>query len=256
MSALTGRTVVVTRPHTPHDSLVAALRRRGARALPCPLTELRQVDDLSDLDAELAGPRPPDWVVFASAAAVDVVCERTRKIGVVLAAETRIAAVGPATARALERHGITADAMPADHRGSAISASLGPLAQLRVLLPRSDIARDETIAALRSAGADVVPVTVYHTAPIRPAASRVALLCRAMDAIIFMAPSAVRSFAALLADDAVPALTATTVACIGPTTAAEVRALGASRPLTAPAGDTDALVALLEQHFAASRRPA
>ena len=256
MSALSGRTVVVTRPRTAPDSLVAALRRSGAHALCCPLTELRQADDLSDLDAELAGPKRPDWVVFTSAAAVDVVCDHTRKSGAVFPAGTRIAAVGPATAQALERHCLTADAMPADHRGAAFGASLGPLSHLRVLLPRSDIGREETVAALRGAGAEVVPVTVYHTMPVRPAASHLALLRGAMDAITFMAPSAVRSFAALLSDDAVSVLKATTVACIGPTTAAEVRGLGVSRPLTAPAGDTNALVALLERHFAASRRPA
>ena len=78
----------------------------------------------------------------------------------------RLCTVGPGTAERLRRYSVVADAVPDEYRAEAVLGTLaahGPLAGVRVLLPRSDIGREVIAEQLRSAGASVTDVTAYRT---------------------------------------------------------------------------------------------
>src|SRR5262249_10574973 len=114
------------------------------------------------------------WVVFTSVNGVDHLLAEVRRQGRDARAfgRAKLAAIGPGTAAALERHGLCADVVAKEHKGEALAAELLSAfgdARPRVLLARAEVARDALPDALRAAGCPVDVVPVYKTrAPPRP----------------------------------------------------------------------------------------
>jgi uroporphyrinogen-III synthase len=127
---------------------------------------------------------------------------------------------------------------------------------VRVLWPRSDIARRELPEALRAAGAEVIEPVAYRT--VLPAGSRTEELARALleggvDAVAFLSPSSARNFAVMLGwADLRPLSRCAAVASIGPTTSETLRELGAAPDIESAARTAEdlarTLVAYLERH--------
>lgn len=250
MSGLQGRTVVVTRAGHQAGSLADQLVSRGATVLPIPTIAIVPPTDWAPVDASLRTLDRFDWVVFTSANAVAAVWSRLEPLGIALPVALRVAAVGPATAAALEARGVDAPLLPETFQGDALADAIPGLAGSRILLPRGSLGRDATVDALTKAGAEIETVTVYRTVPIAMEPAARAALRRGVDAITFTAPSTVHNFAAALGDDTASVLGETVVACIGPVTADAVRRLACPAPLLVPPEATSSsLVATLEAHF-------
>lgn len=228
---LDGRTIVVTRGKGGEDALSARLRDLGAAVRDVPSIAFAAPADPAPLDAALRGLARFDWVVFASATAVDRTVARLRELALdpaALAARS-LAAVGPATAERLARDLREPDLVPAEATGEAMAAALAPrVAGRRVLLPRPAEGRPELVEGLLGAGAQVEAVEAYRTCPapaeaIRPLAGWLA--AGEVDAVAFASPSAVRAIVAGLGVDA-PRLARVLLAAIGPTTAQALRDAG------------------------------
>jgi uroporphyrinogen III methyltransferase/synthase len=252
MSALAGRSVVVTRAREQAGPLCGALAARGATPVLFPTITVRPADDPGPVDAAIARLDAYDWIVFTSANAARCFAERMAladRRG--LPAGLRAAAVGAATARTLADRQLPVAAMPEEFRGARIAAALGDLGGRRVLLPRADIGREETAAALRAAGATVDDVTVYHTVPAAadPAGRRA--LEAGVDAVTFTSPSTVRNFVLLLGADARRLVRDSVIACIGPVTAEALREAAFPAPVQPAVYTVDALVDALAERFAA-----
>jgi len=252
VSGLAGCAVVITRAIGQHQPLAALLEARGAVPVLFPTVSIRPASDAAALDAALDRLPECDWLVFTSANAVAQVWPRLARPGPArVPASVRIAAVGPATAEALAARGAGAAVIPDRYLGAAVPAALGDLRGRRVLLPRADIGRKETAAALRAAGADLIDVIAYHTVPAAPDRDGLARLRSGVDAVTFTAPSTVRNFLALVGSEALDLLRQTTVACLGPTTAAAVTSLGLAPPLIAAEATLAGLVDALDAHYPA-----
>jgi uroporphyrinogen-III synthase len=159
-----------------------------------------------------------------------------------------LAAIGPATAEALSRHGLRADYAPAEALTSAILADFQQrdLRGVQVLLPRADIAPPELGEGLAARGADVRSVTAYCTVPtdgLGVEARRV-LAAGEVDTACFTSSSTVRNLVEALDGD-VTLLAPLTVACIGPVTAASARELGMRVDVVAGEHTVTGLVAAL-----------
>lgn len=201
--------ILVTRPGGRADPLASALVERGYRvhAVPTVGTEAVQVGAES-----LAG---FDWIVVTSAAGVAALPS--------LPETSRWAAVGEATAAALEARGIHADLVPRATNGAAIAAAIPEPDGRRVLLARADAAAEDLPRLLRERGAEVVELAVYRTVEA-PAGSAAALSEALTDvdlaAIVFASGSAIRGFVGLGGTPALPVVT------IGPRTTAVAHELG------------------------------
>jgi uroporphyrinogen-III synthase len=251
MNGLRGKSVVITRARAQAMPFAQALAARGAVPVLFPTIDIRPLDDCGALDRALEGAGQYAWIVFTSSNAVTAVWDRLAALGLgTIPGPGRIAAVGPATAAALAGRGAEVGAMPPDYRGAAIAATLGRLAGLRVLVPRADLGREETAETLREAGAVVEEVVAYHTTPAAPDPGGLAALRGGVDAVTFTSPSTVRNFVTLVGPDARDLLARSLVACIGPVTAAAVTGLGLAPPLQAPHSTAEALLDVLEDHFA------
>ncbi len=103
---LDGVTVVVTRPAAQASRFLELARAAGAACIPYPTLQIDRIA-LDDATRAQLQSRSWDWAIFTSANAVESALEQCPTP---LAA--RHAAVGRATARALEQHGIKVDACP------------------------------------------------------------------------------------------------------------------------------------------------
>jgi len=254
VSGLEGRRVLVTRPRAQAASLLALLGERGAEGILLPTVEIRPVADLSALDASIARLPEFDWIAFTSASGVAVFFDRLAAAGGNLPSSVRIAAVGPATEKAVAERGARVDLVPRSFRGEALAEEIPDVEGRRVLFPRAAIAREELAEGLRRRGALVEDPAVYDTLPADPDPGALRELERGVDAATFTSASTVRNFVLLLGDRARRLLEGALVACIGPTTAAEARSLGVPVHVAPQEHTVEGLVAALGEAF--ESRPA
>lgn len=253
---LHGRRVLLTRTRQQASEMAALLRLLGAEPIELPV--IRIVPDyhgpaLVEAAQNLASYW---WLCFTSANAVEplfTVLEREGKDSRALAG-TRVAAVGPATARALAQRGITADVVPPRATAADLVEALRPQAYpgQRALFIRGDPASANLIVGLEGLGLEVHDVVAYHTLPDPEASTAAeALLGAGVDAITFASSATVGHFLDATGDLGRALCTRSPVVCIGPVTAAAAQALGIPVAAVArdpgPAGLVGALVALWAQ---------
>jgi uroporphyrinogen III methyltransferase / synthase len=226
---LFGKRIVVTRSREQAGELIEMLEERGAEAIPAPTIRIAPPEDMEALDRACAQAGTFDWIVFASANAVDFFMTRLLAFGDVRDLKgVRICTIGPSTASRLARYGIRVDITPAEYRAEAVIEALkadGDIRGRRFLLPRADIARDLLAEELRAAGGEIVEVVAYRT--LLGGAERDSdhdiyrmLLDRQIDAVTFTSASTVRNFCAIFGrEQAADLLKTTVVASIGPVTA-------------------------------------
>jgi uroporphyrinogen III methyltransferase/synthase len=142
----------------------------------------------------------------------------------------RFAAIGPQTAKAVQRYGVRVDTIPAEFRAEAVVDALlqAGVAGKRVLLPRAAGARDVLPAELQRHGALVEEVATYTTAlPSDTLGELRDLLLRGdADLVTFTSSSTVQNFVAILAGEVDRVLAHAAVGCIGPVTAETARSCG------------------------------
>ena len=227
---LFGKRVLVTRSRTQAGTLSALLRAQGAEAVELPTIVVKPLADTSVLDAALADLTTFDWVILTSKNGVDVVFDRLAAAGKDARAfsQTRVAAIGPATAAALAEHGITADLMPAAYTTRSVAYSFASLdiRGVRILLPRADIAPPTLPDGLREMGALVTEISAYHTVAPEDAAAtaRETLASGTIDAVTFTSSSTVRNLVSLL--DGPALINESKVVTIGPVTSKTATELG------------------------------
>ena len=249
---LSGRRIVVTRAREQAGELARDLEALGATVVCAPAIRIEALSDLEPLRRALARLADYRWVVFTSQNTVHVVLDRLAVWGHAPRdfAATRVAAIGPATAAALARHGVTANVMPSEYVAEAVVAALaaeGDLTGARILVPRAETARDALPDGLRARGARVDVIPVYRTVAELGDGAGLAreILAGRVDVVTFTSSSTVHSFVQAVGTEAAQS-GRYRAAVIGPITAATAREHGLpveieARDFTA-AGLVDALV--------------
>jgi uroporphyrinogen-III synthase len=242
--------VLVTRPRESAGGLAVLLEAAGFRVHAVPAITTESIGPDSELAAALAGPTAYDWIVVTSPTGARVVAGlmagRTGSAG----RRPRWAAVGPATARALEVAGFRVDAIPERPRGAAVAdaiAAVEPVGGLLVLLARADAAATDLPEALRAAGAVVDDRVAYRTLEAPPASLEplaVALADPDLGAIVVASGSAVRGLLGLaerIGREAVERVRRTPLVSIGPATSEAARAAGLDVAVESTGTSADAM---------------
>jgi uroporphyrinogen-III synthase len=168
VTPLAGLGVLVTRPEPQAAPLARRLEEAGAQVFRLPAIEIVPTGDRPALRAALGPLDRFQWVLFVSANAVKYgafLLEGRRNL--------RLAAVGPATAAALEQAGLPAALVPAggfDSESLLATPELNDVSRARVLIVRGDGGRELLGDELRRRGADVQYAGVYARRCARPIA--------------------------------------------------------------------------------------
>jgi uroporphyrinogen III methyltransferase/synthase len=261
---LFGRRIVVTRSREQARDLVEGLENLGAQAIESPTFRLAPPEDPEAVDRAAASVDGYDWVVFESANAVSRFFSALTRGPRDLRALGRlsICAIGASTAEWLTTNGFKPDVVVPEFRVETISDALGargPLADQRMLIVRPDHLRDVLADDLARRGASVTDLVAYRTAPESADSPVVQGLYRMLleskvDAVTFTNPTAVRVFASLIGQEqAADLLNTTTVAAIGPVTAAAATELGIRTTIVPLSYTVDGLLNALVDHFKTPR---
>lgn len=242
---LFGQTVLVTRARAQASGLAERVRELGGQVWEFPVLEVQDPVDWGPVDRAIGRLDQYDWLVVTSQNGVERFMARLYSSGrdARALAGLRLAAVGSATAAALRRHGLVADAIPPEFRASALLEELRPLLApgARVLVVRAEVAATELAWDLQALGARTEEVIAYRAVPAAGAAAALqqALAEGAIQYVTFASAATVRNLV-----DAVgaAALAGVKVAVIGPQTARAAAAAGLTVHLTAPEATIPALV--------------
>ena len=249
MSSLAGKRILITRPRRQADDLSRLLTAQGAEVILFPTIEISPLRDTTQLDNALNTLAAGDynWVIFTSVNGVTACRDRLQQLGktATVFAHAQIAAIGPATARALQTLGVQVDFVPREYVAERILDGLGSLVGKRILLPRAEIARPALADALLASGALLDEIPVYHTLQPAPDAAGLAALRQGVDAITFTSSSTVRNFVTLAGAE----IGRAKIACIGPITAATARELGLPVDILASEYTIPGLAQALKEYF-------
>jgi uroporphyrinogen-III synthase len=252
---LAGRRIAVTRAREQAGELVRELEALGAEVVAAPTIRIAPLPDLGALRAALTRVPPYDWIVFTSQNAVHVVCDRLPEweLGPNDVARAAVAAIGPATAEALVRHGVVPDLVPERFVAEAVVTALAARGDVRgktVLVPRARAARDALPEGLRALGALVDVIPIYETVRESGDGSGLAaeILAGTIDLVTFTSSSTVRGFVDLVSRP-VAVSGRFSVAVIGPVTAGTARALGIPVAIEARNYTVPGLVDAIVRHY-------
>ena len=172
MPPLLGVGVLVTRPELQAMPLCRLLEEEGAHTLRLPAVEIKALGDRRALAAQLGSLENFDVIIFTSANAV--------RFGASFLDQKRdltLAALGPATARALNQAGYRVAIQPRDSidtEGLLLHPRLEHVSGHRVLMIKGGDGRQLLQQELIKRGATVVCADVYERTPAIPSAAALA----------------------------------------------------------------------------------
>lgn len=255
---LNGRGILVTRPAHQADALCRLIEAAGGTPLRFPVLEIRPATDPARVRAGLARLNEYDLAIFVSANAVHftLAALASRPWPPTVA----IAAVGAATARALEERGLAAAHCPEREYTSEALLALPALQHMhgrRVLILRGDGGREHLRETLTARGAQVDYLEVYRRA--RPDTDPAPWLARwhngEIAAVLITSNESLRSLLAIVGTLGLELLRGTPLVVGNARTRELARELGLDGAVTVAADATDAaMVAALCAQFAAERR--
>jgi uroporphyrinogen-III synthase len=171
---LHGVGVLVTRPEQQAMPLCRLLEIQGASTLRLPAIDIKAIGNRRETAAQLGAIGDFDVIIFTSTNAV--------RFGAPLLDQKRdltLAAMGPATARALNQAGYRVAVQPAEHFDSEsllLHPRLEHVAGRRILLIKGKNGRPLLEQELAQRGAQVVAIDVYQRVPATPSLAVLAAL--------------------------------------------------------------------------------
>ncbi len=227
---LAGKKILITRAREQSAEFASSLKNLGAEGIEFPTIEIRPPLSWDALDRAIQNLNTYDWLIFTSANGVRFFFERLKKKRENLPSSLKVCAIGPATAKELNKREIQIDYIPKEFIAEAILDGFKEMQVKgkKILLARAEKARDILPNGLKEMGAEVEVVEVYRTIKPKGGAKRLKLLLKEkIDAIAFTSSSTVDHFVDLLKGvDHKKALKGVAIACIGPITADTARKRG------------------------------
>lgn len=260
---LVGWKILNTRAARQSSSLSRPLRDLGAEVTEVPTIQIKPPRTFKPLDAALKNIALYDWLVLTSVNGVEAVFARLKKLKIATARleHLQIAAIGPATKKAIETQGLRVAVTPARYIAESVLEALhGKTEGKRILLARAKVARDVLPNELRKTAAQLDVVEAYETKVPAGARNKLQKLfasgdCRP-DVITFTSSSTAVNFLELVGKTNYTALHEIWLASIGPVTSKTLRKAGFPPTIEAREYTMNGLVlAIVEQvHKAVSQQ--
>ncbi len=202
---LFGRRIVVTRSREQASELVRQLSELGADVLEIPTIRIKPPESLAPLREAVDGLGEYDWLIFTSPNGVEAFFgeffahrKDIREIGPV-----KISAIGAVTTQKLAELHLEVDLQPKEFTTEALLAEFKKSVScenLKMLMPRADLADQRLARGLEDLGAIVDDVDAYQTVPDTEDRNghRARLLGEGADIVTFTSSSTVVNFCKLV----------------------------------------------------------
>jgi len=258
---LAGKRIVITRARKQAETVARSIEELGGDVIDFPTIEICPPENFAEFDAALDKLSLYDWVIFTSVNSVEPFLERLKLRGETAEALSahKVGAIGAETAKRLEAARIRASLVPERYQAEGILDAISPeeICGKRVLIPRAAEAREILPATLRKWGAVVDVVVAYRTElprlDVRPLSDL--LVERKVDVITFTSSSTVRNFVRLFGGRKLGEIArGSTIACIGPITAATVEELGGRADIVADQFTVKDMLRAIVEHFQTSSK--
>ena len=255
---LFGKRIVVTRAREQAGQLTQMLEANGAEVIELPFIEVKPDFDEKLVSEIFAGIAIYEWIIFTSTNGVKAFFELFYKAydDIRCLGPMRIAAVGTATAREIEKHKLKVDFLPSKANSRVLADELiekEGMESIQVLVITGNQNREELVQHLETEGRAIVDtLPLYKTSKTDlskdPAAERYRK--DGADAVLFTSSSTVKSFVdqhaalALETDARQPAF-----GSIGPMTSKTLQALNLPLGFEAPQSSLDHFVVEAISHL-------
>lgn len=164
---LAGKTIVITRAIKQSSELADMLSKYGANIIKIPTIETIPPTSWKRMDSAIQNLKKYDWIIFTSENGVRYFFNRLFQYGKDKKElnKIKICAIGPKTAREIERLGLNVDIIPDNYQAEAVVSLLirRKIKGKKILLPRAKVARDVIPKELTKMGAKIDVVEAYRT---------------------------------------------------------------------------------------------
>jgi uroporphyrinogen III methyltransferase/synthase len=229
---LAGKRVIVTRSREQAGELSKRIEELGGEVLEFPAVKMEKTASFEEQDNVLRDMKRFQWLVFTSVNGVNAFFERWRELRLDIRSlcGVRLAAVGGATAGALEAMGLMADYVPEKYTAEELAKGLAERVPKggRVLLARAEAAGGEMTDILQKAGIEYTDLAVYRTLRENTGGGEIlkAIEEGGADFLTFTSSSTVTGFLEAIGKESIPKLSGIKIVCIGPVTAKTARDAG------------------------------
>ena len=247
---LAGRSIVVTRPAHQSQALARLIKNAGGRPILFPAIEIRDVEDLGPFTQLVDRLDEYDFAIFISPNAVE------RAMSLISARRKfprrlQVATVGGASARALERFGITGGVAPQgryDSEGLLDLPAFAAMSGRRVVIFRGKGGRELLGETLRERGAAVEYAECYRR--VKPDLDAAPLLQawsgKGIDAITVTSSEGLRNLAEMVGPSGCERLLGTPLFVPHPRIAEAAHGLGVRKVIVTGPGDDGMLTGLAD----------
>ncbi len=242
---LAGRRVLITRPAGQGETLAELVAAQGGSCLHVPVMRIEPAG-WDQLDAAIRVADTFDWIVFSSANGVQSFVARLRGLGYDgrSLGTARLAAVGPATAAALDAAGFVCDLLPGRFAAEGLLEKLVTMPpRSRFLLVRAERGRDVLRDELTAAGHQVTEAVAYRSVAVTDLdqATQSMLTHGAVDWVVMTSPASAAAAVALFGER----LQTWRIASISPLTSEALRSHGFPPVAEAAEASTSGLVGVM-----------
>ncbi|MEM1483776.1 uroporphyrinogen-III C-methyltransferase [Oscillospiraceae bacterium PP1C4] len=197
---LGGKRIIVTRPRALASKLVHLLREKGAEVVELPSIVTQPITPNLPLDHALAQISRYSWLVFTSPAGVEIFFSHLRqsRMDIRALAGVKLAAIGSATAKEIERRGLLVALMPEAYNAVELADKLALTVgkEERVLIARAKEGTPDLTDKLNEQCIAYDDVALYDTLYTCEDAAAVSEMLDAgeLDYVAFTSASTVRGF--------------------------------------------------------------
>jgi uroporphyrinogen III methyltransferase/synthase len=199
---LFGKRIVVTRAREQAGQLTRMLEENGAEVIELPLIEVKPSFEEKLVGEVFAGIAVYEWIIFTSANGVKIFFDLFYKAfdDIRCLGPMRIAAVGAATAREIEKHKLKVDFVPSKSNARVLADEFieqEGLESVQLLVVTGNQNREELVTRLETEGRAIVDtLPLYRTSKTDLGKDAAAERYRQVgaDAVLFTSSSTVKSF--------------------------------------------------------------
>ncbi len=205
MLPLKNKTVLITRSANQVTEFINQLQKLGANTITLPLIENTAINQNKLINTEY------DWIIFTSINAVRFFFETIKPENIT----SKIAVVGEKTAQVIKKFDLDVDFIPSKFTAKHLANEIPLEANQRILIPRSNLAKNDIIDILENRNCTVETISIYKNNSINYSKEDLdEVFNQKIDFITFTSGSTVTAFQKLKIH-----LNQEKVICIGPETA-------------------------------------